>query len=146
MENQYQRGGTVVAVLVLLVVLGAAGAWNYQRNMALEQTDEGPRPFKGYEDAGLEQLASAYQEEIDVLERKYQNSLRNRTGVSDDAALMDEHVKEFERVQKVGRKIREATVLVAEKEARLREISAERRFRDRMKGGYEMHLRRLVSI
>jgi hypothetical protein len=80
-----------------------------------------------------------------MLDRKYKASLEIRTGVRDTGALMEERVEEFERVQKIGDKIRTATTRVADSEARLREIRDEQQWR-RSDGQFDLHLRRLTSL
>ncbi|MGY8804183.1 MAG: hypothetical protein ACKVK6_08115, partial [bacterium] len=112
------------------------------RNLTLESE---ARPFQSYSDADLEQLAGAYSEKTDMLDRKYKASLEIRTGVRDTGALMEERVEEFERVQKIGDKIRTATTRVADSEARLREIRDEQQCR-RIDGQFDLHLRRLTSL
>ena len=132
-------------MLILLVLLCGGGAYNYHRNMAAEQSQQGPRPFGGYDSAALEQLASAYQKEIESYERIYQEARLNRA-TARETALLGDAVRELERVQRSGRKVREATALVAEREARLREIRVEQKMREREQGGIALHLERLTGI
>lgn len=138
-------GGGGFLLLVILVMAGGLGGWNYQRNLALETEQANSRPFQGYSDADLEQLAEAYGEKVDILDRKYKASLEKRTGVRDTGGLMAEKVQEFERVQKVGEKIRAATTMVADSEARLRQIREEQQWR-RNDDQLGLHLRRLTSL
>lgn len=146
MGRQVKKGGGSGFLLVaILVIAGGAGGWNYHRNLALETERANSRPFQGYSDADLEQLAAAYEEKVDVLERKYRASLAKRTGVRDNGGLIDEKVQEFERVQKVGESIRAATTQVADSEARLRQIREEQTWR-RNDGQLSLHLRRLTSL
>jgi len=44
--------GVATLILVLLVILGAAGEYNYQRNQAAEER-EAPRTYKEYSDSDL---------------------------------------------------------------------------------------------
>jgi hypothetical protein len=141
-KSKNKGGGGGFLLVVILVLAGGGGAWNYQRNLTLESE---ARPFQSYSDADLEQLAGAYSEKTDMLDRKYKASLEIRTGVRDTGALMEERVEEFERVQKIGDKIRTATTRVADSEARLREIRDEQQWR-RSDGQFDLHLRRLTSL
>ncbi|HIM00970.1 MAG TPA: hypothetical protein EYG46_08265 [Myxococcales bacterium] len=144
-KSQKKGGGDGFLLVVILVLAGGGGAWNYQRNLTLESEQRNARPFQSYSDADLEQLAGAYSEKTDMLDRKYKASLEIRAGVRDTGALMEERVEEFERVQKIGDKIRTATTRVADSEARLREIRDEQQWR-RIGGQFNLHLRRLTSL
>jgi hypothetical protein len=137
--------GSGMLLLVILVVFGGLGGWNYYRNAQLEDSQAGSRPFQGYSDEALVQLAAAYQEEADILQRKYKASLERRNGVRDADGMMMEKIGEFERVQKIGDSIRVATAKAAEREARIREIHDEQVWR-RNDGQAMLHLKRLTSI
>lgn len=140
-----KSGGGGFLLLVILVLAGGIGGWNYQRNLALEANQAGSRPFQGYSDGSLVDLAEAYGEQADVLDRKYQASLERRSGVRDTHGLIMERVREFERVQKIGESIRVATSKAADSEARLRQIRDEQAWR-RNQRGWKLHLTRLTSI
>lgn len=137
-------GGTFL-LLVILVLAGGLGGWNYQRNLALEVEQAGSRPFQGYSDRALIDLAEAYGEQADILGRKYQASLERRSGVRDRDGLIMEKIEEFERVQKIGESIRVATSQAADSEARLRQIQDEQAWR-RNESRWKLHLTRLTSI
>lgn len=142
------KGGSVTLLLMILAIAGCLGAWNYHRNLELElaqREGEGARPFQGYSDEALEQLAAAYGEQADILERKYKASLERRTGVRDTDGLLAEKVEEFERVRKIGDSIRDATSEVADSEARLRQIRDEQAWRHNQNQWW-LHLKRLTSI
>ncbi len=140
-----KSGGGGFLLLVILVLAGGIGGWNYQRNLGLEANQAGSRPFQGYSDSSLVDLAEAYGEQADVLDRKYQASLERRSGVRDTHGLIMERVREFERVQKIGESIRVATSKAADSEARLRQIRDEQAWR-RNQRGWKLHLTRLTSI
>ncbi|MBW2292612.1 MAG: hypothetical protein JRG89_10300 [Deltaproteobacteria bacterium] len=146
-SKKKKSGGGGFLLLVILVLAGGAGGWNYQRNLSLEanQKAEGSRPFQGYSDTALVDLAEAYGEQSDILDRKYQASLERRTGVRDTDGLIMERVEEFERVQKIGESIRVATSKAADSQARLRQIRDEQAWR-RNQGEWKLHLQRLTSI
>ena len=63
--------------LILLVILGAAGGWNYHRNTLID--DAVMRPYRGYSDAELHQLISAYEDEVDIQMDRYRNSMASKT-------------------------------------------------------------------
>ena len=144
-RNAKGGGGGGFLLITILVLAGGAGGWNYHRNLTIETEKANSRPFQGYSDADLEGLAQAYEEEVDIRNRKYKASLETRTGVRDTGGLIDERVREFERVQVVGESIREATTRVADSEARLRQVREEQQWR-RNEGQLTLHLRRLTSI
>ncbi len=138
-------GGGALPLIVLLLVAGTLGAWNYHRNLGLEEEQAGSRPFQGYSDTALVDLADAYGEQAEILERKYKASLQTRRGVRDAEGLIMEKIDEFHRVQKIGSSIRVATSHVADSEARLREIQDEQAWR-RNESQWTLHLKRLTSI
>lgn len=138
-------GGGALPLIVVLLVMGTLGAWNYHRNLGLEEEQAGSRPFQGYSDTALVDLAAAYGEQADILERKYKASLQTRRGVRDADGLIMEQIEEFDRVQKIGSSIRVATSQVADSEARLRGIRHEQAWR-RNESQWTLHLRRLTSI
>jgi len=130
MGRQTGQGGRATGLLIVLGLAGALGAWNYQRNLALElEQREGSRPFQGYTDDALEQLAVAYGEQAEVLERRYQASLEDVAGVRNPDGFVMEKVEEYERVRKIGTAVRIATSDVADSEARLRQIRDEQLWR-----------------
>ncbi len=142
-----RKGGSGTGMLVLIVVLlaGGLGGFNYQRNLSLEKAKAGARPFQGYTDEALDELAAAYGDQADSLERKYKASLEKVGGVRDTDGLIMEKVAEFERVQKIGESVRVATSHVADAEARLRQIQDEQTWR-RNRGQWSLHLKRLTTI
>lgn len=146
MGRQTGQGGSATGLLIVLGLAGALGAWNYQRNLALElEQREGSRPFQGYTDEALEQLAVAYGDQAEVLERRYQASLEHVAGVRNPDGLVMEKVEEFERVRQIGAAVRTATSEVADSEARLRQIRDEQSWR-RDTLNWSLHLQRLTRI
>ena len=144
-KRRRKKGGGSLPLTVILLVAGTLGAWNYHRNLGLETEQAGSRPFEGYSDSALVDLADAYGEQADTLERKYKASLETRRGVRDANGLIMEKISEFDRVQKIGSDIRVATSHVADSEARLREIRDEQAWR-RNESQWSLHLKRLTSI
>jgi len=144
-KDKKERQGGIFVVIALIALLMCAGAWNYQRNLALEEENQGARAFKGYDDASLEQLAEAYADEADALRRRYESALARRRGARHKDGLLSAKVKEFERVRSDGDRIRAINAEVAEKEARLRDIRVEQDYRLDKKD-LDLHLRRLTSL
>jgi hypothetical protein len=144
-KTKQRSSGSGMLLLMILGIAGVLGGWNYNRNIQLEETQLSTRPFQGYSDEALIQLIGAYQEEADILDRKYRASLETRGGVRDPEGLIMEKIGEFERVQKIGASIRVATSKAADREARIREIRDEQNWR-RNEGQVRLHLKRLTSI
>ena len=137
----------VLVVLALLIVVGGAvGGWNYHRNWSSEQEDSQPRPFMGYSDADLEALASAYQAEIDAYQAKTDTHTARRVDVKTAKGSIAENIDEFERIHRQSSKIRDMVTLVAEREARIREIREEQRMRGGRATGLALHVERLTRF
>ena len=56
-------------ILILLAILCTAGGWNYHRNAVIDAAVT--RPYRGYSDEELNQLASAYQVEVEAQMERY---------------------------------------------------------------------------
>lgn len=134
-------------LLLLIVLLGlcAAGAWNYRRNLAAEQAAASVRPLAGYATEDLEALAEAYRSEIAAYDARYQKQRAARVQAS-DRAYFDEQVGELERVQRNARKIRAAGSQVAEREAALRDVEEELAVRGPERAEWQLHLERLTRF
>jgi len=136
--------GVAVLILALLVILGAAGEYNYQRNKAAEQS-AAPRRYIGYSDQELAALIEAYEQEVEKLESRY-DAAKNRGVAARDGGLIDEQIREFERAQATGAKERSLGADAAQQEAILRELRKERSLREGRADSFMLHLRRLLSI
>jgi hypothetical protein len=144
MRSRREAGNAMVLMaLVLLIVVG--GAYNYQRNMQAEKSEQGPRPFKGYSSDDLSALRDAYDQEVKAYERTYSARQQQRVRAT-NAGRMNEQVDQFERVQRNSAALREATADVAEREAQLRAIERELELRLALGGGLSLHIKRLTSI
>ncbi len=144
-KKKDRRQSNILIVLAMLAVLMCAGAWNYQRNLALEEKSQGVRAFKGYDDEALEMMAKAYAEEAESLRRRYESALARRKGTRDRSGLIMEKVEEFDRVRRDGDRIRAVNALVAEREARLRDIRTEQSHRQKQQD-FDLHVRRLTKL
>lgn len=128
-------------LLLALATLGAAGAWNYRRNLALEEKQRGP--YASYSDAQLTVLAEAYAAEIEKHGAHYAAE-KGKRHVAQDGRYMDERVADFERAATRGRAIRDAGGDLAEREAALRDIEAEQAKRGQ--DPTQLFLRRLLGF
>lgn len=144
-KNEDGGTGNILVLLALVALMMCGGAWNYQRNLALEEQNQGARAFKGYSDEALDQMAEAYAGEAESLRRRYDSATARRTGVRHRAGLLMEKVKEFDRVRADGDRLREIASRVAESEARLRDIRTEQSYRGNTKQ-IDVHLRRLTRL
>lgn len=144
MTRRAERGGAQV-LLIALVALCGAGAWNYHRNLVAEQVDHTARPLSGYSTADLESLADAYRSEIARYEAKYRGQRAQRNEARDRAHFGDQ-VGELEKVQRAARRTREAGAEVAEREAALRDVEAELAARGPERPAWQVHLERLTRL
>ncbi len=115
-------GGKAIVLLVLLAALGGYGTWNYQRNVEAEKAE--PRPFGSYSDADIEALVQAYQQEIAVYHKRWEQASRQSVTVR-DVGHTDQRVREFERVQGIARKKRALTSELAKRHVALEQLNAE---------------------
>lgn len=143
MASEERSGRTLLLVLVLLVLLGGAGAWNYNRNLAAEEAV--PRPWKGYSDADLQAMADAYRQEVEQYSKRWDAARGQRAQVR-DRDLVGDAAREFERVQEQGRHVRELKGAMAERQVVLQEIREEIRLREKLGAGWVLHWRRLTRM
>jgi predicted negative regulator of RcsB-dependent stress response len=136
--------GVAILILVLLVILGAVGETNYQRNKAAEER-AAARVYEGYSDAEITTLIRSYEKEVTALEARYgaskSGNFETRSG-----GLIDEQIKEFERAQKKSAATRSMVADVAQQEAVLRELRREQSLRGSGVDSLGIHLRRLLTI
>ncbi len=131
-------------ILILLVVLGAAGGWNYHRNALVENAV--PRPYAEYSDAELDQLISAYRGEVDIQLERYRNSSARSSVQVKEGGLLDERISEFERVQRLGAQRKERAYEVTENQILVEQLAQERVARERDRPLYKLILRRVTSF
>ena len=140
-----KRGvGVTILILALLAGLGAAGAYNYQRNTA-EEERAAPRAYRGYSDADIAALIEAYEQEVEALEARY-GAAKSRTIETRSGGLIDQQIREFERAQEAGASTRSMAADVAQRDAVLRELRREQSLRGSAEDSLELHLRRLLTI
>ncbi|MGH0037708.1 MAG: hypothetical protein ACQGVK_21975 [Myxococcota bacterium] len=140
-------GSKLGAVLLVAIVLGGLGGFNYYRNMQAEVQEEGPRPLAGYDDAGLAALGEAYRIEIEDLQLRRATLRSSADPDAAKGAFIGDNVKQFEQVQRSSRALRDLLGEIAERQGRLAEIEREQQARSRSAGaGMTLHLQRLFTI
>jgi hypothetical protein len=146
MAANRQAGATLAPLLLLLVLLvAAAGAWNYHRNWTREKAEEKPRLYKSFSDTDLAKLEEGYRLEIAKFNQHY-GSQRARRVVVQDRGLIGDQIDEFERVQRAAKRSRQLTGSGAELQVQLDQIAEERRIRSQRAPALMGHLKRLVRI
>ncbi|MCH7644394.1 MAG: hypothetical protein IH974_06110 [Myxococcales bacterium] len=130
--------------LILLVILSAAGGWNYHRNAVIE--DAAPRPYRGYSDQELNQMISAYQDEVEIQMARYRNSSVAKKVAVRGGGLLDDRIDEFERVQRLSKKRKESAYQVTENQILVEQLATERLTRERNRPIYKMIFRRLTTF
>ena len=144
--SRMQRGSAgsqVLLLLVLLAILGGAGAWNYNRNLAEEEAL--PRPWKGYSDSDLEAIAGAYRQEIEQYSKQYEQASGRRVA-SGDNALVGDAAREFARVQKETSTLKRVRRELADREVVLGQLEEEIAYRASLGKGFQLHWQRLTSL
>lgn len=143
MASEKGGRGALLPLLALLLLLAGGGAWNYQRNLARESQED--RPLRGYAEADLEKLLSAYEQEV--------KRLSSRAGATKRASARDlpgqlvgEKAREFERVQRASARVRDANGDVAEAELMVARISQELSRRGGERDPMAVFLRRLTTL
>ena len=115
-----------VLTLVLVGIVGGFGTWNYKRNAEADETV--PRPFRTYSDGDLASLTAAYEQELKGFVGRYEVATGSKVNVAGNRPL-GEQVREFERIQRMSRNVRDLKVRITEREASLSAIQQERALR-----------------
>ena len=135
--------GKLWLLVVLLVAVGGAGAFNYHRN--LEAEAKVPRPYRGYSEADLQALLDAYQQEVQSQGARYEAS-RDRKAARGEGVYFEEKVQDFERIRKQSAQTRALAAEVAQQEKVLRDLEREQALRARDADPTEVFLRRLLTL
>ena len=130
-------------LVLLLLVLVAAGGWNFVRNTRIDNAEV--RIYRGYSDAELEQLISVYQSEVDQRTKAYRQVADRDVQVRNRARL-GEQVNEFERIQRLSQHRRDMAGQVTDNQISLEQIELEQRKRAADRPIYKMIFRRLFSF
>ena len=127
----------------LLLLVLAAGAWNYQRNLAAERALH--RPFRSYADADLEALTGALETRRKTQTERYEVAAGRRAAPG-TKSYFDEQVAEFERVQRAGAVKRQAQRDLAGSRVTLKLLDEERLYRVRERERVKLFFERLLTI
>ncbi len=131
-------------ILILLVILGAAGGWNYHRNTLIDAAVL--RPYRNYSDEDLHQLISAYRSEVEVQMARYRSDPAAKTVAVRDAGLLGDQIEEFVRVQRVSKQRQERAYRVTENQILAKQLAKEQVARERDRPIYKMIFRRLTTF
>jgi hypothetical protein len=145
MDRRREAGGALVLLLAVIAALAGAGAWNYRRNLAIEEQQAQARPLSNYSTADLEALAAAYHQEIEAHSSRYAASKSQRAEAR-ERAYFDQQVQEFEKVQRHAARVRDAGAEVSVREAELKRIEEELAARSGGDAGWDRHLRLLLTF
>ena len=132
-------------LLLLTVLLGGAGAYNYQRNLEAEKAQEGPRRLEVYSDSDLAALADAYRMEIEQFEQLVEASLQRKADVRGGGRL-SQRVSDFERVQANSGQQRALRGDLIDRQVKLAEIQKEQSLRMPAADPFALHIKRLLTI
>lgn len=140
-------GSKLGATVMALLVVGAAGGFNYHRNLQAEKQEEHKRPLSGYDDAELSALAEAYRTEIETLQQRRASLRRTADPAAAKGAFLGENLEQFEKVQRSSQALRNLLGEIAERQGRLAEIEKEQQLRSGSAStGMALHLQRLFGI
>ncbi len=131
-------------ILILLVILCAAGGWNYHRNAVID--DAVPRPYRGYSDLELNQMISAYQDEVEIQMERYRKSSAAKEVAVQGGGLLEDRIGEFERVQRLGKQRKERAYQVVENQILVEQLAREHLTREMNRPIYKMIFRRLTTF
>jgi hypothetical protein len=133
--------GGLLLILVLLVGVGGVGYWNYQRNLAAENSE--PRPFRGYATADLDKMIAAQKAEITRLRPTVEQAQLSRTEARGNGLIGDQ-IKEFERVHRQSTRTRELSGQLTDLEIVQQQLEKERAKRAGEDQGELMHVLKLA--
>jgi hypothetical protein len=122
------RSGSGGKLLLLALLIGGLGAWNYQRNVEAESKEI--RPYRAYSDADLESLELAFRAELEILDARYEQG-KGLKFKATNQGFGQAQVDEFERVQRASHAKREIGYQAAEGQATLDAVVQERELRAR---------------
>jgi hypothetical protein len=138
-----EAGGSTMPLLLLLAILVGAGAWNYQRNAAVEE--DVYRPFRGYTDEAIEQLIDAYEGQHERSSQRFEAAASRDVEV-EGKAYFGEQVQEFERVQRISRNTRALRDELAESQTSLKLLKEESSKRARERQKLKLFFERLLTV
>jgi hypothetical protein len=142
MSTRGQRGSASALVLVLVLLVGAV-AWNFHRNLEAESREF--RPYRGYAEADVDMLIEAYEQAAEKAGSRYQGVADRRTEAQATGHVMG-NVKEFDRVQSAGRALRAAREDYADARASLEALREESARRASERSRLRVFLRRAFTF
>lgn len=143
MASEKGGRGALIPLLVLLLLLGGGGAWNYRRNLERESQED--RPLRGYAEADLEKLLAAYEQEQARATRRA-GATRRAQPKAVPGQLVGEAAREFERVQRASRRVRDASGDLAETELMVERINQELERRNQERDRMALFIRRVTTF
>ncbi len=146
MNERHQAGRATGSLLLLLLVLGVAGGWNYHRNWQIEQATDGKRPYQSYAEQDLESLRAAYTQELQGVRADFDSARSQRARGVRDVGSIAGNVAQFQQTTRASSAIRDAAASVAERQGQIEEIDREIELRNRFGQGLARHLKRLTSF
>ena len=146
MSRHRTSGRATGSVVLLLLILSGAGAWNYHRNWQIEQEAEGRRPYASYAVEDLEALRTAYESELGQVRAHYDSTKAKRVRPQSDVGSISGNVEQFQRTTRTSTAIRNAAASVVEREGQIAELDRELEMRSRFGEGLLRHVKRLTTI
>jgi len=134
--------GRPMVALMLLAGMVGLGAWNFHRNVAAEKQE--PRPFGSYSDSEVEALVAAYEDDIASFTQKWEKVTGQKVNVQ-NFTHRDSRIREFERVQSIGRQAREMTGELTKRHVALGELHEEQAKRVQERRVVLIFLKRLFT-
>lgn len=146
MSHRSQAGRATGSVVLLLLILTGAGAWNYHRNWQIEKDSEGHRPYESYAVADLSALRDAYEAELVGVRARFEAAKRERVRPQRDVGSMTDNVAQFQRTARTSTAIREAAAHVADRQEQVEALDRELAIRSRFGEGLMRHVKRLTTL
>lgn len=146
MSDRRRAGRATGSIVFLLLVISAAGGWNYHRNWQAEKATEAHRPYQRYAVSDLESLRDAYTSELAGVRANFDSAKRMRARAVQDLGSISGNVEQFEKTTRTSSSIRQATGLLAEREAQIEALEQELEIRSRFGSGFRRHFRLLITI
>lgn len=146
MDRRRIAGSTTGPLVLFLVLLLGAGAWNYHRNLQQERTSERGRPYAGYSVREVRLLRDAAGTELAAARARLEKARRGRAGSARDRGSLDVNARQFNRTTRVSDALRDAAADVAEHESLAAALDQELAARAAIGAGMDRHLKRLTTF
>ena len=146
MTDRHRAGRATGSLVLLLLVLSAAGAANYYRNLQIEKQSDTDRPYERYAAADLESLRAAYASELERVRVDFDSARRNRARPARDVGSIAGNVEQFKRATRASSAIRDAAGDVSQRQRQIDAIDRELELRSQFGEGFGRHLKRLTAF